>query len=225
MPCTTQSASSPTFSDNEMESLRQRCMSFVVKHGLWQDEILPEQLLKDIRTMDNEITRVLSGRRYYQYHEADSVEFDIVWSGGKWGFDLRNAGRNTASVSVGACAPSVMTEVWAALFGLDEAGIGGDGSFKIEEFKMDTRQRKVTFHGTFADFSAQNKKFATEFFFSKTCFFVRIKCTAAEEEGGSSRVLNERCFEKPDTPNWFYLGQDDRLHNPSFCVPLFDKYR
>ena len=64
MPCTTQSASSPTFSDNEMQSLRQRCMSFVVKHGLWQDEILPEQLLKDIRTMDNEITRVLSGRRY-----------------------------------------------------------------------------------------------------------------------------------------------------------------
>ena len=97
-----------------MESLRQRCLSFVVEHGLWQDEILPERLLKDIRTMDNEIARVLSGKRYYQYHEADSVEFDIVWSGGKWGLDLRNAGRSTASMSVGAQAPSVMTEVWAA---------------------------------------------------------------------------------------------------------------
>ena len=124
----------------------------------------------------------------------------------------------TGSVSIGAHAPSVMTAVWAALFGLDEAGIASDGSFEIHDFKTDTKERKVTFHGTFVDFYSKDRKFATEFFFSKTCFFVRIKCTAVEAEGRGSLVMIERCFEQPDTPNWFFLRQDDRLSHCSIST-------
>ena len=182
-------------------------------------------MVEAIRRTELEIRVVLSGKRYHQYYERDSVEFDIGWSGGVWVLNLRKDGTSTGSVSIGAHAPSVMTAVWTALFGLDKAGIGGDGSFEIQDFKTDTQKRKVTFHGTFPDYSMQDRKFATEFFFSKTCFFVRVKCTAVEVEGGGSLVMTERCFEQPDTPSWFFLGEDDRLHTPSFCVPLFDKYR
>ena len=98
--------------------------------------------------------------------------------------------------------------------------------FKVFDFHINTDARKVTFHGQYATGSYGMREFKTEFWFSKTTFFVRIRCDAFNSSVGGFQTLTEECFEQNDTPGFFFMTRDSELHPPrGFHNPLFLKYQ
>ena len=89
----------------------------------------------------------------------------------------------------------------------------------IYNFFIDAENRIVTFYGEYKE------KFICSFWFSKTGFFVRVKCKEWDTLTSTYCTLAERCYEQPDTDTWSFMVWDNEFHNPGFHFPLFENFR
>jgi hypothetical protein len=120
---------------------------------------------------------------------------------------------------------TILSPQWAELFGLDYTP-GRWHGFRIYDFQINPERRQVTFHGDYASSSdaLASNLFRTTFWFSKTCFFVRIKSEEWDPVHWSYYTETERCFEQPDTDNWSFMRWDNQFHSPAFHQPLFHRF-
>ena len=200
----------------------------VVKHGVGGRETVPIEVQGIIRAKENQILLNLTGKKYRQYYNKLIVKFDIGWKLGTWRFDLYLPGRCTGSalrVEIRAWKDTQLSPEWAELFGLSDS-VAGHKGFTVADFHIDIKERKVTFHGRRETGSFWKQEFKTEFWFSKTTFFVRIRCDVFDSSVGGFRTLTEECFEQNDTPGFFFMTRDSELHPPrGFHYPLLLKYQ
>ena len=61
----------------------------VVKNGLTGRESLPEELQREVKTMETNIKNNMTGCDYREYLRGAEWEFEIYWEQGSWGLHLR----------------------------------------------------------------------------------------------------------------------------------------
>ena len=203
-------------------TLRNLCIGVLVKHGMSGiDGEIPLEITKDLKEANAKVCMSMNGTDYYQYYEQPSGSFDMAWNSGAWTLKMRDTGYSL-SAEIRAEVPTFLQKPWNEVFGLGcSAAAPG---FKIIDFNIDADKRKVTFHGEFRNIFLATKLFASEFWFSKTSFFLRIKCCVLDKPGRQYRVISERCLEQPDMEGWHFLRKDNEFHDPPFHYPLFQKY-
>ena len=237
-----------------MKTLRELCLVAVAKGGRLCGQELPTELAEDIAKTERAIVAGMTGKGYYNYLEENDVSFNIGWKGGAWKMALMRSDRSTGSaleIKIRAGEPTLLSSRWTGVFGLGysagnrfglthtrflqtykermEAFGHGYGAqdcrgLVVTDFNIDIEERKATFHGEYLTASMTKRRFATEFRFSGTGFYLRVKCMAMEKTGETYLTLTERCFEQPDTSSRLREQADNSLHDPPFHVPLYNKF-
>ena len=208
-----------------MKSLRELAKMAVLKLGLGSEESIPFTVSEEIRLMNDAIRADMTGRGYHEYYVEGSIEFDIDWSEGCWSFLLRRRTENRwteMSTEMRAMTTSFLQPEWADLFGIDYTPARFHGCW-IKDYKINFEERSVTFYGNFGspyDDDIANQ-FTTEFWFSLTSFYVRIKTVEWDPVACSYFTVTERCYEQSDTDTWSFMQWDGEFHDPEFHFPLF----
>jgi hypothetical protein len=212
-----------------MKSLRELAKTAVVKHGVGQRDQLPENLQKELEKVEEAVRSSITGQMFYQFYVVRPIEFDIGWNNGTWRFIMRRerwSRRPALIATVKSHSMTFMSPPWTEVFGLGCTKADHNG-FWIYDFAMNVEERKVTFYGDYVVTRGifHSRQFATEFWFSKTTFFVRIKCSEWNPVRHAYYTCSERCFEQPDSDDWRLMHKDNAAHTPRcFHVPLFNKF-
>ena len=206
-----------------MRSLKELAKMAVVKYGTWIEDDLTETLSQEVKKLEDTITMSMTGHHYYEYYRRDisSMEFGISWSKGRWSFTLKESLQDSQPrlrADIRSGTQTFLSPVWAQLFGMDSTSASQNG-FSIYNFSIDAENRIVTFYGEY------KKEFSATFWFSKTGFFVRVKCNEWDPLTCSYCTLAERCYEQPDTDTWSFMTWDNEFHSPGFHFPLFESFR
>jgi hypothetical protein len=208
-----------------MKSLKELAKMAVLKQGLGSEECIPLTVREELELMEEAIRADMTGRGYHEYYVEESLEFDINWSEGCWSFLLRRRTENRwteTSTEIRAESHTFLQPEWADLFGIDYTSARFGGCW-INDFKINIEERRVTFHGNFGsphDDDTANQ-FSTEFWFSLTSFYVRVKTVEWDPVACSYFTVTERCYEQRDTSTWSFMQWDGEFHDPEFHFPLF----
>ena len=206
-----------------MRSLKELSKMAVVKYGKWGEEELPETLVEEVTKLEDTIRMSMTGHHYYEYYrrETSSMEFGMSWTYGCWSFTLKKSWQESQPIlrtDIRAGTQTFLSPCWAELFRMESTTACQIG-FSIYDFVVDAEDRIVTFYGD------SKKKFSSSFWFSKTGFFVRVKCNEWDPLTSTYYTLAERCFEQPDTDTWSFMVWDSEFHSPGFHFPLFESFR
>ena len=206
-----------------MMSLKELALMVVVKYGLGYSEVLPPEILEEIRSVDDEIRRKMTGNNYYEHYRVEHcLEFDIGWNRGTWTFDQRGLFENDdydqRRVRIRAGRKTFLSWVWSSVFGLENHVPGT--CFVVSGFQLDLPTSRVIFYGYhFSQDSGKRVTFESTFWFSATVFYVRV--TALEKNRDGRYRVWESCFQKPDPEGW-RESWDNHFHDPPFIKVVRD---
>ena len=132
--------------------LEKIAMKVVVSHGCWETDDIPNTILPEVLTKEENFRDRMTGSRYLEPDDSYRV-YDVDWFRGTWTFTYRSSGIHYVSrpipvtkAEVRSNGPTSLSSEWSRFFGL-EMTAARYLDFEIDKVDADFEEGQAVFGG------------------------------------------------------------------------------